>query len=273
MTTRSLVQHPIEPREHRFDWWTWRVHVRLVAQQLGGLMAGTADPETAARLQRAREGLLGARLEDTDAAWLAEHVRVLHARTLVRGVDTGGIDPDGIDMRGLSAGGGDVGRGAAQGITWLLVRLGTVLGARGLTPARDDAWHLPQIVPDWRQLGVTSLEFRGTIDGYDVAARLPWDADGPMQALDWEWAPGGPLERWRLDGIGRVAGPYLDHAPALWDWLLARALTVSCLAGRMAWPAETQGPIALALPPSAREALQRASKRGPAARVAGAHAG
>lgn len=96
-------------------------------------------------------------------------------------------------------------------------------------------WHLPAIRPDWSEIPLTRALFTGEVDGVRLTARLDQaDLPVPPYVLVWTDRQGREGEPEAVNG---AVGEFLPFAAALWDWLLARRLTLLCAGGFMSWPA------------------------------------
>jgi len=112
----------------------------------------------------------------------------------------------------------------------------------GLTP--ENSWHLPQISPDWHELPIGRPLFAGRIDGVHVRARLPESrALIPEYRVIWRHRDG--VEEESMDLLHNVMGSFLPYAQPIWDWLVARRLTLLASAGSLPWPDMDHPPLVL----------------------------
>lgn len=114
----------------------------------------------------------------------------------------------------------------------LFFALERILERHGLQAA--DTHHFPSVVPDWTRIPVSRAVFFGTVGGIALGARLENSAR-PIPPATLVWIGNGNSER-EPQPVTANIGSFLDCAPAVWDWLVARRLTLLCAAGIMSWP-------------------------------------
>lgn len=167
---------------------------------------------------------------------VADRLRALssvHPTTvhLARAIETETLDEDGLDaLRTLLASEQEA---AVSNNDELFHALERVLARYGLQS--HDSWHLPSIKPDWTTIPLSRTVFFGTVDGLRLGARLENGSRPiPASVIVWIRANGSESEPQPLDA---KMGEFLSYAPAIWDWLVARRLTLLCAAGVLQWPA------------------------------------
>jgi hypothetical protein len=210
MSTYLAVQHPIDPSTPDFDFWGWRLQRRFVVDRL--LALAPREPGTQSEMLSAAATAL--QTETLDAALLrglTEYLAVTDPRSVTTLRD-------------------------------LLMALSDRTRTVGVSIRTH--WKLPVIRPDWDRIPFQRPAFVGAVDGVSMRARLvPSSKVVPEYTLIWQ-SPDGHTET-AIDIASAKIGPYLDYAPALWDWLVARRLTMLCLGGLGPWPEPTKSPLLL----------------------------
>lgn len=206
MSNSEIIQHPLDPIEPRFDFFRWRLIRRLTIDRLRVL--GNTDFPALIPVARAME------IEQVTEADVDVIADVLSAHGSERPTDLHALFLAVSDL------------------------------TNHLDLDIDSPWTLPIIEPDWGQIPRNQVVFQGTADGVRIFARL---LEGysivPSYQVIWLDKDGATKEVSDLEN--NAVGLYLPHGKPIWDWLLARHLTLLCLNGKMSWPDSNHPPIVL----------------------------
>ena len=209
--TLMTVQHPIDGRTCGFDFYSWRLMRRWTADHLRvfaqGASRNVADP-----LYRTAEHLESESLDGSDVEWLQDFLHI--------------------------------GESASQ-CTLTHVMAACRQYATACEVPVISTYRLPLLKPNWSEIRMNSTAFCGHADGIPVSARLPQCQDTEIPEYMIVWLTGSECADEPLSLHNAAGGTYLDYAPAVWDWMLARRLTLECLSGRRTWPQPETPPLLL----------------------------
>jgi hypothetical protein len=204
MSSYLSVQHPIDPVRAGFDFWVWRLLRRFIVDHL----------RTAAEAQgEDRFAEIAARLE-------REQLSADDARFLPQAVPAG--------RHNLTT---------TRGLFHALAEWNKQAGAEV-----QQHWYMPAIRPEWSDVPLSRPVFAGLIGRERVQARLPESMElvPPYEII---WLEGEDEERAPESVADTHYGEYIEFAPAIWDWLFARRLTLLCLNGIGEWPSVANSPL------------------------------
>lgn len=207
-STLIAVHHPLDPVEPRFDFWTWRLKRRFVADQLRSLALGDPDrKDTLATAANAFE------LESVDNGVLKTLADMLEAPL------------------------------AHQDLDMLAETLNRRMPRSQLSIKKKSP--LPILRPDWSAVPVHTPLFAGQANGVPLKARLERSRSVvPPYRVFWieDERKGDESSGVRVDD---PIGKNLTYAKSIWDWLFSRRLTMLCMRGDCTWPDPEASPIAL----------------------------
>lgn len=213
MTLSLAVHHPIDPALPVFDFWAWRVQRRLAADRILALAAAEEDahPEIADELRVIGRNFGRERVSIDDAEWLRSYIAAYSTSSATT-------------MRDV------------------VIALSEIVASRRVQLSSH--WAPPALVPDWDRIPFARPAFVGTANGVPVHGRLvPSTRLAPDYSMQWVRRDGALSSVVHMDST--TIGEHLNLAPGVWDWLVARRLTLICLNGQMEWPVASAPPVAL----------------------------
>lgn len=214
MSTYLAVHHPGDTALPAYDFYGWRVLRRLVADRLIAAAPGA--------------GALTPQVRAAAAALERERLLPIHLPPLESLVGV----PAMADLGAL--------------LTALGARLVRDPGAR-----RQFSWTVTVLDPSWDRIPAGRPVFIGSADGVPVEARLvpTLERDPEYVLLVRRGAREETLVQLPTPAMPDAAVPPLPvdmaWAPAVWDWLFARRLTLLCASGCGTWPAPGTAPVVL----------------------------
>lgn len=284
MSPYLTVHHPNDPVMPDFDFWTWRLERRAIVNRLRALSEHEREnhnapvaaslEEAANALEREQFGedhlqiiegyfrqnwalLQTEPAENKQSIAASSEADVAPSSSGPSAVELPEVDDQLIADMSFRVGEQPEGQLVLSDASVRQLRelLDHLLANKGL--GRLPVWDVPILRPTWDKLQWMRPRFVGKVNGVSVRAKLPSTPQEviPPYELVWLEKQGngvmteiGSLELMPTTSTGRRHNPVgqnLSYAPPLWDWLLARRLTVLCLLGKGEWPDPDHQPLIL----------------------------